>query len=106
MKDHYPCEKFSAAVSSLAVSPKSLQERIANAFAGNLHLLLDHPALAPDTARRLKDYGAAWDAVTDSRGKGTIYVWAMQLSDDEATEIARWIVDTAWQLHRQLWTDE
>ena len=105
MKDHYPPEKFSAAVRTLALGSESLQERIANAFANSLHLLLDHQGLAPDVAQKLRQYKVAWRAVTDPGPSGSIQVWATRLSDDDAMEIARWIVDTASELDRQFWSD-
>lgn len=105
MKDHYPSEKFCVAVTSLAVSPRSLQERIANAFGSSLYPLLNHQGLDAYTERKLREYKAAWRAVPDAGGEGTISAWAMGLSDDEAVEIAGWIVETAWQLEREFWGD-
>ena len=107
MKDQYPSEKFLVATGALATSPLPLQERIANAFACGLYLLLVHSSgLSEDTKRKLQEYEAAWKAVDDAAGEGTIKVWASRLSDDEATEIATWIVDTAFELERQLWSND
>lgn len=107
MKDHYPSEKFYVAADTLATSPMPLQERIANAFIHSLTLLLAHlDALDEDTKEKLQEYEAAWNAVDDPSGQGTIKVWASGLSDDEATEIATWIVETAFELHRQFWSND
>jgi hypothetical protein len=107
MKDHYPSEKFYNAVDTLATSSRPLQQRIADAFSHSLHLLLVHSdALPGDTKQKLIEYEAAWNAVDDAGEQGTINVWARRLSDDEAMEVASWIVEQAFELHRQFWTDE
>ncbi len=106
MKDHYPSEKFSAAVDTLATSPRLLQERIADAFSHSLMHLIGNAAVPEDVKEKLAEYDAAWSAVEDAGAQGTISVWASGLSDDEAMDIATWIVEKAFELDRQYWTDE
>ncbi len=106
MKDHYPSEKFSAAVGTLAASPRPLQGRIADAFVYSLDRLIGNPAVPEDVKEKLAEYNAAWRAVEDAGEQGTISVWASGLSDDEAMDIATWIVDKAFELDRQYWSDE
>ncbi len=106
MKDHYPSEKFSVAVKTLATSSRPLQERIAYAFSHSLMLLIGNPAVPEDVKEKLAEYDAAWAAVEDAGQQGTINVWARGLSDDEAMDIAAWIVEKAFELEHQFWTDE
>ncbi len=106
MKDQYPSEKFYVAVDTLATSPQPLQKRIADAFVHSLNLLIGNPAVPEDVKQKLAEYDAAWSAVEDAGEQGTINVWARGLSDDEAMDIATWIVEKAFELDRQYWTDE
>lgn len=103
--DHYPSEKFSQAVDSLATGLGSLQERIASAFAYGLsHLLPRHEdLLPPEVANRLREYEEEWSALGDVGGKGQIAVWVSGLSDDEAIEVATWINATASRLNMEYW---
>lgn len=79
---------------------------MADAFSYNLHHLIGHDALPDDVKERLAKYAARWSAVDNAGEQGTIKVWARDLSDDEATDIASWIVETAFELNRQFWMDE
>ncbi len=107
MKDGYPSEKFYKAVDTLARSTRPLQQRIADAFSHSLINLLAHPdILDDDTEAKLKEYEAAWNSVDDPARRGTVAVWASGLSDDKAMQVAAWIVERAFELHRQFWTDE
>ena len=106
MKDGYPSEKFYKAVDTLATSPRPLQERIADAFSHSLMHLIGHAALPEDVKEKLAEYDAAWSAVDDAGEQGTIKVWASRLSNDEAMQIASWIVEKAFELHRQFWTND
>ena len=102
MKNGYPFEKFYKAVDTLAKSPRPLQQRIADAFAYNLYALLEHPGILDDAIEaKLKEHQGAWTAIDDAGAEGTISAWASRLSDDEAMEIAGWIVERAFELHRQ-----
>ena len=107
MANPYPSEKFYNAVDTLATSTRPLQQRIADAFVHSLYPLLAHSdVLDDDTEAKLREYEAAWNSVDDPARQGNINVWASGLSDDEAIEIASWIVEKAFELHRQFWTDE
>ncbi len=94
----YPVEKFSSAAYGLAISPASLQERIGDAFTGELIKAAGQTALPADVAKQFQVYQRTWNAVGDTGGQGQISVWAHALSDDEAMDVAKWIVNTAWEL--------
>ena len=108
MKDYYPSEKFSQAVDTLATSLLPLQKRIADAFfpLSNLTAPMHLDKLPGDTIQKLKEYEAAWRSIDDPDGEGTLKIWASRLSNDEAIEIASWIVETSAELNRQYWSDD
>jgi len=105
MKDHYPSEKFNAAVRALATGLDPLQKRLGAAFNSGLYPLLEHLDKLPESAReKLERYQAASNMVDDPGKEGTINVWANGLSDEEAKEIALWIVETAFELEADFWS--
>ena len=104
MPGHYPTEKFSDATRTLAMGRESIQKRVAAAFEYSLVHLTAIPSVPANVAQKLQDFGDAWDAIGDTGGRGQISVWVSGLTDDEAVEIAGWIVETAWELERQYWT--
>lgn len=107
MKDHYPSEKFSQAVDILATGLAPLQRRIEDAFSIRLmNLRAHHDKLPEEASDELRNLEAEWSAVEDSEGRGGIPVWADQLSDERAVEIASWIVETAALLNREYWSDD
>jgi|GEM_PF-6984084 len=108
MTDYYPSEKFSQAVGILAVSPLPLQKRIANAFFHLSTLLapMHSVNLPQDTKQKLQEYDATWRSVDDPAGLGKLIIWANSLSDDEAIEIASWILETTFRLNREYWSEQ
>ena len=91
----YSSEKLSQAAHGLAISTKSIQGRVADVMSVYLDALIDHQSLPPDLHARLKDYCQQWEKADQS-----IPCWAEQLTDDEASLVARWIVDTRDEVDR------
>lgn len=94
MKNTYPHEKFSNAISSMAVSPKSIQERIADAYVYNLiHL---KPEELPEEIRyQFTELAKKLTAVEPNGNEGSVSATTNQMSTDEAIEIAQEIVSMA-----------
>ena len=88
-----PDEKLHLAVGSLATSPASLQQRIAKVFISHLYGLLDIGTLPPTLDAKFKAYPGAWNKIKGSPPEGLIQAWAQSLTNDEAVEVARRIVD-------------
>lgn len=88
MKNMYPHEKFSNAVRSMAVSPKSIQERVGEAYVFNLiHL---KPEDLPDEIRyRFTEMTNKLTARTSIGDEGTVAATTRQMSTDEAIAIAQ-----------------
>lgn len=87
----YVWEKFRLAVESLATSKRSLQERLADAYADNFVQLrakdLPEPIRADFLALKV-----ALDRVETGGGSGTLYPSAATLSDEDAARLIRSIV--------------
>ena len=94
MKNMYPHEKFSNAVNSMAVSPKSIQERVADAYVYNLiHLKPDE--LPEEIRYRLAELAKKLTAVEPNGNEGSVSATTNKMSMDEAVEIAQEIVTMA-----------
>ena len=91
----YSSEKLSQAVRGLAIGAKSIQGRVADVMSGCLAALIDHQSLPPNLHAQLEYYGQQWKKAGES-----IPSWAERLTDDEAGDVARWIVDTRDEVDR------
>lgn len=99
----YGAEKFSAAVYSLATSPKSIQQRIADAFIYSLIHIKPDEDLHEDLRFRFQ---SLHERVIQEKpvyeGEGTIQATTRNLSDDEAVEIAREIMAMAYEVEQAI----
>ena len=94
MKNFYPHEKFSSAVHGMAVSPASIQNRIADAYIYNLiHL---KPEELPEEIRHtFSELCTRLTSAEPVGNEGSVYATTNQMGTDEAVEIARSITHMA-----------
>lgn len=86
----YGFEKFSRAVHALAVSPKSIKERLASA---TYHLGVLREQHGPDEMREQFNYIAERiNSGVPRSGEGTLAATVNQITEEEAVEIAESIV--------------
>lgn len=87
----YTLEKFELAVTDMAISHGSLQERLYGAFLAHLGVLVaeDFP---PDLRGRFKKLDEQSSRVTAFAGEGDYRATFDRMSDDEASEMARGIM--------------
>lgn len=98
MAEDYEREKLGNAVHSLAASAEPIQKRLEYAFL-SMHTLMAHGFVDPN---RAADYDEIIKRLTtDKAGNEQAIVpdVCQQLSDNEAEEIARLIVDLNTRLH-------
>ena len=95
MKNPYPNEKFSAAVDTLATSPKSIQERICDAYICSLiHVKPDE---VPEHIRYEFDQLRTRLTSVEPKGEeGSVAATTSLMSTDEAIEIAQLIKHVAY----------
>jgi hypothetical protein len=95
MKNPYPNEQFTDAVDSMATSPKSLQDRVADAYVHSLSQVKteDVPEEIQAQFEELKRKLTRVEAVGD---EGAIAASIRQLSTDEAITIAKGILHMAY----------
>lgn len=92
MKNYYPHEKFTGAVRGMAVSPKSLQERIADAYI--YHIMHVKTEEVPDDVKfKFEGIRERLTSVEPVGGEGSVMASVRDMSDNEAMEIANGIVD-------------
>ena len=95
MKNPYPNEKFSAAVDTLATSPKSIQDRICDAYI--FSLIHVKPEIVPEHIRY--DFNQLRTRLTSVEPKGeegSVAATTSLMSTDEAIEITRLIIHMAY----------
>ena len=94
MKNPYPYEKFYLAVRGMAASPRSIQERIADAYLFNLiHVRTED---LPETIRwRFNTLRDRLTSVEPERDEGTVMATVNKMSTSEAVEIADEILSLA-----------
>ena len=87
MKNYYPYEKFSKAIYGLATSPKSIQQRVCDAYTYNVgNVSVD---TLPEEIR--SEFQIMKKRLTESKpdmGQGTVKAATDGMSDNEASEIA------------------
>jgi hypothetical protein len=101
LKYAYANKKFTAAVSGMATSPKTIQERVGDAFINHL-MRLETEELPEEI--RLK-FGTVFRSLTKCEPtviKGSVRATIDQMSTDEGIEIAMDIVHMADILHSKL----
>ncbi len=98
---HYSNEKLYLALRGMAISPDSLRQRIANVMIAHLHPLVDHESLPEALNAQLQAYAAEWTQQPES-ARGQIQTWVDGLSDAEADQVARWIVEAHYEVQRLL----
>ena len=96
-------QRFRNAVESLATGTGSLQQRLTDAYAIQLHCLRreDFPESLQEIFASIDLYLTRKDAKGD---EGTIAATTMSLPDDHAIRIAKAIVDLSYRL--EAWPDE
>lgn len=92
MKDMYAWEKFSSAIRGMAVSSKSIQQRLADAYVYNL-IHVDPEKLPGDIRADFIQLNKRLTAVAPLAGEGSVQATVSGMSDQEATEIGSRIVD-------------
>ena len=87
MKNSYPHEKFSRAIGSMATSPKSLQERIADAYIYNIiHVKIEE--VPEDIRFKFENLQERLTSVQPTGDEGSVMASIKEMSTDEAIEIA------------------
>ena len=97
----YSSEKLSQAVRGLAISPKSIQGRVADEMSTGLYSLIEHQSLPQNLHAQLEYYRQQWEKAGES-----IPSWAERLTDDEAGDVARWIVDARDEVNRLFFEEQ
>lgn len=94
MKNTYPHEKFSSAISSMATSPKSIQDRVADAFVYNLiHLKSED---LPEAIRyRFTEMTKKLTSAEPIASEGSVSATTNQMTTDDAIEVATEILGMA-----------
>ncbi|OQY01197.1 MAG: hypothetical protein B6I26_04890 [Desulfobacteraceae bacterium 4572_130] len=90
-KNLYPNEKFSNAITTLATSPKSIQERIADAFIFDI-IHVKAKDVPEDIQYRLEKLQKKMTSVEPISDEGRIIATTRNMTTDEAVEIANEIV--------------
>src|ERR687898_809433 len=88
-------ELFGRAVRTLALQPTVIQERMGLAWR---HLSELEPADLPEAYRPELEAMQRRMAAADAAPDGTVMAAARRLTDDEAIDFARWILETEYQL--------
>ena len=87
MKNGYPFEKFSNAVHGMAVSPNSIQRRVADAYIYNLiHLKAEE--LPEEIRLKFKGLHERLTLVEPVGDEGSVYATTNEMNTNEAIEIA------------------
>lgn len=94
MKNPYPYEKFSNAVAGMAVSPKSIQERVADAFIYNL-IHLEAAELPEAIRHQFIALRENLTAIKPTGDEGRIFATTDKMSTQEAVDVAQEIVTMA-----------
>ncbi len=84
-------EKFIVAVHGMASSPKSIQDRIADAFIYSIHLI--QPEKIPVEVRSKYEEICKRMTTIQNEESGAFRASAQSFSDDEAVEIAKIIIE-------------
>ena len=94
MKNPYPYEKFTNAIEAMAMSPKSIQERVGDAYTYNLsHVKArDLPQQIQHKFIDIKERLTSGEPLGD---EGTLLATINQMSEMEVMEIAQVIWDMA-----------
>lgn len=87
MKKGYPFEKFSCAVHGMAVSPSSIQRRVADAYIFNL-IHLETEELPEEIRIKFKELHKKLTSVAPAGDEGSVYATTNEMSTEEAIEIA------------------
>jgi hypothetical protein len=91
MKNGYPFEKFSNAVHGMAVSPASIQRRVADAYIYNLiHLRAEE--LPEEIRHKFRELHETLTSVEPEGDEGSVYATTNQMGTDKAIEIAQSIL--------------
>ena len=90
-KNLYPDQKFSNAITTLATSPKSIQERIADAFIFDI-MHVKAKDVPEDIKYRFKELQKKMTSVEELSDEGRIVATTRNMTTDEAVEIANEIV--------------
>ena len=88
---NYAWEKFHIAMGSLATDTRSLQERLAAAYAFNI-MMLDEKDVTPEILERLEKLGQKLTSKGAVGDEGTIEATTSQMTDMEARELILEIV--------------
>ena len=94
MKNPYPYEKFSGAVTTMATSPKTIQERVGDAYLFNLSQLRAED-LPEEIQYKFKDMAEKLTSIDPVGDKGSVYATIERMSEDEAIDIANAIIHMA-----------
>ncbi len=87
MKNFYQREKFTNAVSDLATSPKSIQQRVCDAYLHSLiHVSVD--SLPEEIQKQFQDMNERLTKSEPEGDEGSVKATTRDMSEDEASEIA------------------
>lgn len=94
MKNPYPDEKFTSAVDTMASSPKTIQERVGDAYLFNLiHVKTEE--VPEEIQAKFDEVKKKLTRVEVGGGEGNVAATTTQMSTDEAIEIANEILHMA-----------
>ncbi len=101
MKNTYPNEKFSSAIDCLATSPKSIQERICDAYIFNL-IHVKPNEVPPEIRLDFEQLSATLTSAEPKGDEGSAAATTSRMSDDEAIGIAKKILQIAHIIRHDL----
>ena len=103
MTQAYELEKLGNAVDALAVSAASIQSRLECAWTA-MYTLIDHRFTDPERSAEFADINKKLAADSSNDRVGYAQITCLNLSDDEAVEIAQAIVDlNARLIYDRIW---
>lgn len=98
MAEDYEREKLGNAVYALAVSAEPIQKRLEYAFTA-MHTMINHGFTDPEREAEFAEIIDRLTADKSDEDEGYVPTTCARLSDEEAGEIARAIVDLNTRLH-------
>jgi len=98
----YASEKFGAGVLTLAEAPGRIKERLLDAYLSQV--MRAHPpdaGLSAEITKRINDLDARMTRVSEPAPNGTIAATVDAMTEEEASELAREIVELSWAIDHE-----
>lgn len=94
----YAKEKFSTAIRTLATNPGGIKQRVADAWIYSLNNIESKRDIPADLQHEFETTQSKVVSGTPVGDEGTIRAYVNSISEDDAVDAAKWIVDFAYRL--------